>query len=87
MAKLVWDTIGDRKYEIGVDHGVIYPQNAAGAYQKGEAWSGLTAVNSSPSGADANKTYADNIYNRHKGDKNRTDRKQGRGNRVYGFYK
>lgn len=61
MAKLVWDNIGDRKYEIGVDHGVIYPQNAAGAYQKGEAWSGLTAVNSSPSGADANKTYADNI--------------------------
>lgn len=61
MAKLKWDPIGDRKYEIGVDHGVIYPQDATGAYQTGEAWPGLTSVNSSPSGADANKTYADNI--------------------------
>lgn len=24
MAKLVWDKIGDRKYETGVDHGVLY---------------------------------------------------------------
>lgn len=61
MPKLKWDPIGDRKYEIGVDHGVIYPQDATGAYQTGEAWPGLTSVNSSPSGADANKTYADNI--------------------------
>ena len=61
MPKIKWDPIGDRKYEIGVDHGVIYPQDATGAYQTGEAWPGLTSVNSSPSGADANKTYADNI--------------------------
>lgn len=61
MSKITWDPVGERLYEIGVDHGVIYPQNASGTYQEGSAWNGLTSVNSSPSGADANKTYADNI--------------------------
>lgn len=60
MAKLQWDLIGERLYETGVDHGVLYPQ-ANGAYPKGVAWNGLTAVNESPSGAEANPQYADNI--------------------------
>ena len=25
MPKLTWDKTGERKYETGVDHGVIYP--------------------------------------------------------------
>ena len=61
MAKLKWDQIGERLYETGVDHGVLYPVNANGAYPKGVAWNGLTAVNESPSGAEANPQYADNI--------------------------
>lgn len=60
MAKLQWDQIGTRTYETGVDHGVLYPQKG-GAYPKGVAWSGLTAVTESPSGAEDNKLYADNI--------------------------
>lgn len=60
MAKLVWDVVGERTYETGVDHAVLYPQ-VSGAYPKGVAWSGITAVSESPSGAEANPFYADNI--------------------------
>jgi len=62
MAAIVWDTIGERFFELGVDHGVLYPYDAtAKAYSSGVAWNGLTSVSESPSGADANKVYADNI--------------------------
>ncbi len=60
MAKLVWDAIGEKIYETGVDHGVLYVQEA-GAYPKGVVWNGLTAVTESPSGAEATPLYADNI--------------------------
>ena len=60
MSKIVWDETGKRTYETGVDHGVLYPQ-VSGAYPKGVAWNGLTSVNESPSGAEANPQYADNI--------------------------
>lgn len=60
MSKLVWDQTGERLYETGVDHGVLYPQEA-GLYPKGVAWNGLTAVTESPSGAEATPLYADNI--------------------------
>ena len=39
--------------------GVLYPQDSTGKYPKGVAWNGLTAVNESPSGADATDLYAD----------------------------
>lgn len=60
MSKLVWDKTGERFYETGVNKGVLYPQEA-GAYPKGVAWNGLTAVTESPSGAEATALYADNI--------------------------
>lgn len=60
MAKLVWDKTGERLYETGVNKGVLYVQEA-GAYPKGVAWNGLTAVTESPSGAEATPLYADNI--------------------------
>lgn len=60
MAKLVWDKTGERYYETGVEKGVLYPQ-VSGAYPKGVAWNGLTAVTESPSGAEATPLYADNI--------------------------
>ena len=59
MSKIVWDETGSRFYETGVKFGVLYPQDAQGKYPKGVAWNGLTAVNESPSGADANDLYAD----------------------------
>lgn len=61
MAKLVWDNIGEKFYETGVDHGVLYVQDSTGAYPKGVVWNGLTAVTESPSGAEATPLYADNI--------------------------
>ena len=60
MSKLVWDTTGERYYETGVKKGVLYVQTA-GAYPKGVAWNGLTAVTESPSGAEATALYADDI--------------------------
>lgn len=60
MAKLEWDLTGQKFYETGVDHGVLYVQEG-GAYPKGVAWNGLTAVTESPSGAEPTPLYADNI--------------------------
>ena len=61
MAKLVWDATGQRFYETGTKMGVLYPQDATGAYPKGVVWNGLTAVTESPSGAEASPLYADDI--------------------------
>lgn len=61
MSKLVWDQSGKRLYETGVDHGVLYPIQTGGVYSKGVAWNGLTAVTESPSGANVNDIYADNM--------------------------
>lgn len=61
MSKLIWDKVGERTYETGVNKGVLYPQAAEGSYPKGVAWNGLTAVTESPSGAEATPLYADNI--------------------------
>ena len=60
MSKIVWDAAGERTYETGVDHGVLYVYKN-GAYGTGVAWNGLTAVTESPSGAEATAFWADNI--------------------------
>lgn len=61
MAKLVFDELGKRFYETGVSNAVLYPQADDGSYPKGVAWNGITAANESPSGAESNDQYADNI--------------------------
>lgn len=61
MAKLVWDETGKRLYETGVSKGVLYVQADDGTYGNGVAWNGLTAVNESPTGAEATPLYADDI--------------------------
>lgn len=58
--KLEWDKIGEREYETGIDHGVLYPV-VGNAYPKGVSWSGLSSVSESPSGGESNAVYADNI--------------------------
>ena len=60
MSKLVWDKTGEHFYETGVDRGVVYPVDDTGAYPKGAAWNGLTAVNEAPSGAESTPLYANN---------------------------
>lgn len=58
---ITWHDAGTRKYEVGVEKGVLYPISDAGAYTTGVPWNGLSAVNESPSGAEETKVYADNI--------------------------
>jgi hypothetical protein len=61
MPKITWDDTGQRFYETGVDHGVLYIPDDTGDYSKGVAWNGLTTVTESPSGGDSTPQYADNI--------------------------
>lgn len=62
MAKLTWDNVGERKFQTGVNKGVLYPYNATQkTYAAGVAWNGLTKVTESPSGAEVTDIYADNI--------------------------
>ena len=62
MAILNWDAEGERLYQTGVDHGVLYPKDpTTGTYPQGYVWNGLTTVTASPSGAEVSDTYADNI--------------------------
>lgn len=57
---MVWDDIGEKTFEMGVDHGALYVMTGT-TYGEGVPWNGLTGVTETPSGAEANKTYADNI--------------------------
>lgn len=54
MAKIVWDRVGERYFQTGVDRGVLYAQGETGV-----AWNGLMSVNESPTGAEAKPFYLD----------------------------
>lgn len=63
-----WDESGERYWETGADRGVLYPDEvtdpteaATKAYEGAVAWNGLTSVTETPSGAEANDLYADNM--------------------------
>ena len=60
MAILKWDATGERKYELGVDHGILFVFDN-GAYKNGVVFNGLTSVQESPDGAEANDIWADNM--------------------------
>lgn len=60
MSKLVWDEVGERYFEIGVKHGVLYPQEDK-AYPVGVAWNGLATVTESPDGGEVSDVYADDM--------------------------
>lgn len=61
MSALVWDNTGEKLFESGVDHGVLYRHNGSNKYANAYVWNGLTAVNESPSGAEPTDLWADNI--------------------------
>lgn len=61
MAALTWDADGERLFETGVDHAVLYLMKDDGTYADGVAWNGITGITESPEGAEANDIYADNI--------------------------
>lgn len=67
MSKLVWDQLGEKLFETGVKDVVLYlaggdghPAVTNSDYAKGVAWNGVSSIQESPSGADANDVYADN---------------------------
>ena len=57
--KIVWDQLGERLGETGVDQGVLFPFKGS-AYETGVPWNGLTSVNEAPTGGEPNPFYADN---------------------------
>lgn len=54
--RLVWNAVGERFYETGVDRGVLYVAGSPGV-----AWGGLISVAESPSGGEARAYYQDGI--------------------------
>ena len=58
---LKWDENSKKYWHAGISKVVLFVQKDDGAYDEGVAWSGVTAVNESPDGAEANDFYADNI--------------------------
>lgn len=61
MPKLEWDKTGTRNIQAGVSQVALYLMKANGTYDNGIAWSGVTAINEAPGGADVTDLYADNI--------------------------
>jgi hypothetical protein len=56
MTALLWDELGTRYYEAGVDRGVLYPPNSPGV-----PWNGLIAVNERVSGNEGAPVYFDGV--------------------------
>jgi len=52
MAKLVWGATGQRKFEVGVDRGVLYPNDGPGV-----PWNGLISVSEKIVGGGATPYY------------------------------
>lgn len=54
MTRIIWDAVGERKYERGVDRGVLYVDGLDGV-----PWNGLVSVDEKPSGGDIQAYYID----------------------------
>lgn len=59
MSKLTWGGEGEKRFQNGLDELCLYIRGEQG-YDKGVAWNGATSFSEKPSGAEANKFYADN---------------------------
>lgn len=59
--RLKWDQTGEKTYETGIEQCVLFLINEeTGAYDKGVAWNGISAVEENPSGGEPTAIYADN---------------------------
>jgi len=56
MGKITWDSIDQRTYEAGVDHGVLYLPYG-GEYMAGVPWDGLTSVETKASAQQVSPLY------------------------------
>lgn len=61
MTRVIWDPVGERYFQTGVDRGVLYPQTGGGV-----PWNGLIGVNETPSGGDAKTYYIDGYMYSHR---------------------
>lgn len=59
MARIVWDKVGERRFETGVDRGIIYPKVGAPA-----PWNGLTAVRETSEGGEIDSVYFEGVKRR-----------------------
>jgi hypothetical protein len=56
MTRLKWGAAGERRFETGIDRGVLYPITGQGV-----AWSGLISVTESPTGGEVKPFFMDGI--------------------------
>jgi hypothetical protein len=56
MTKLVWDAVGERRFEAGVDRGVLYLPSKSGV-----PWNGLVSVKQAASGGESKPYYIDGV--------------------------
>ena len=67
MAKLVFDKIGEKVFETGIEQCALYPMKSgtvaegASHYEKGVAWNGIISVEENPEGGEETILWADNI--------------------------
>lgn len=59
--RIVWDKVGERFFETGLDRGVLFPMGSNSQYGDGVAWNGLTARQREPFRRRGQSQYADNI--------------------------
>lgn len=60
MSKITWDALGERIYEVGLDHGVIYfPE--VDSFGSGIPWNGLTKVEDPGIDLDGNALYSGDV--------------------------
>lgn len=56
MTRIAWSEVGDRRFEAGVDRGVLYVAEAPGV-----AWTGLIGVQESRSGGEPKPRFIDGV--------------------------
>lgn len=61
MSRIVWDALGERLYEVGLDRGVLYTLNSELEFSNGVPWNGLTAVDDNPGGHEAKPLYTGDV--------------------------
>lgn len=59
--KLTWDEAGSRLFETGVQNTILFPAVSPGIYGKGVAWSGVSSISISPTGAEPTPIIANNV--------------------------
>lgn len=56
MTRVTWDKPGERRFEAGVDRGVLYPRSSVGV-----PWNGLVSVQEDVSGGEQESYYYDGV--------------------------